>query len=153
IDGDGIELLRHAACRLDLPGDELAHVLQVDVAGHELREAVDHRDDRFAEIAVFHPRGAPQATGAGHGTAMGGGAGTVGRHRSVFRLVTYKRGRTRRTISDGGVAEDQIGNRRAKLAYGVAASASALTIRVSRPAHSAWPSAWSIWSCRTSMPR
>ena len=39
IDGDGVEFLGHAAGRLDLARDQLAEVLQVDVAGHELGEA------------------------------------------------------------------------------------------------------------------
>ena len=39
IDGDGVELLGHAAGRLDLPRDHLAQVLQVDMAGDELGEA------------------------------------------------------------------------------------------------------------------
>ncbi|MNL62532.1 hypothetical protein D3C87_1865610 [compost metagenome] len=50
------------------------------MAGHELGEGIDHRDDRLAEIAVLHAGGAPEATRAGHVAAMGGGAGTIGRH-------------------------------------------------------------------------
>ncbi len=66
IDGDGVELLRNAPCRLDLAGDQLAEILEVHVARHELREGIHHRDDRLAEIAVLHAGGAPQAAGAGH---------------------------------------------------------------------------------------
>jgi len=37
IDRDGVELLGHATGRLDLARDQLAQVLEVDVARHELR--------------------------------------------------------------------------------------------------------------------
>ena len=77
---DGVELLGDAAGCLDLACDQLAQILQVDVARHELGEAVDHRDDRLTEIAVLHARGAPQPARAGHITAMGRSAGTIGRH-------------------------------------------------------------------------
>jgi hypothetical protein len=81
---DGVELLGDAAGGLDLAGDELAQILQVHVARHELRERVHHRDDGLAEIGILHARGAPQAAGAGHVAAMGGGAGTIGRHRGIL---------------------------------------------------------------------
>ncbi len=55
IDGDGVELLGDAAGLLDLARDQLAEILQVDMARHELGEGVDHRDDRLAEIASFMP--------------------------------------------------------------------------------------------------
>ena len=74
VDRDRVELLGDAAGGLDLARDELAEVLQVDVARHELRERVHHRDDRLAEIAVLHAGGAPEPAGAGHVAAMGGGA-------------------------------------------------------------------------------
>ena len=81
VDGDGVELLGHTASRLDLAGDELAEVLQVDMARHELGEAVGNGDDRLAEVAVLHARRPPQAAGTGHVAAMGGGSGTICRHR------------------------------------------------------------------------
>src|SRR4051812_30600042 len=80
IDCDGVELLGDAASLLDLACDQLAEILQMDMAGYELREGVDDGDDRFAEILVGHAGGAPQATSAGHVAAMGGGAGAVGGH-------------------------------------------------------------------------
>ncbi len=40
IDRDGVELLGDAARRLDLARDQLAQVLEVDVARHELGEGV-----------------------------------------------------------------------------------------------------------------
>ena len=83
VDGDGVEFLGDAAGRLDLAGDQLAEVLQVHMAGHELGEGVDDGDDRLAEIAVLHAGGAPQAAGAGHVAAVGGGAGAIGGHGGV----------------------------------------------------------------------
>ncbi len=80
VDGDGVEFLGDAARRLDLARDQLAEVLQVDVAGHELGEGVDHGDDRLAEIAVLHAGGAPKAARAGHVAAVGGGAGAESGH-------------------------------------------------------------------------
>ena len=80
IDRDGVEFLGHAARRLDLARHQLAQVLQVHVAGHELGEGVDNGDDRLAEVAVLHAGGAPQGAGAGHVAAVGGGAGTIGGH-------------------------------------------------------------------------
>ena len=59
IDGDGVELLRDAARRLDLARDHLAKVFQVDVARYELGKAVDDRDDRLVPVIVGHPGGAP----------------------------------------------------------------------------------------------
>ncbi len=80
IDRDGVELLGDAAGLLDLARHQLAEILEVDMAGHELGEGVRHRDDRLAEIAVLHARGAPEAAGAGHVAAMGRGADTQLRH-------------------------------------------------------------------------
>ena len=59
IDRDSIEFLGDPACRLDFPCDELAKVLQVNMAGDELGEAVGDGDDRLAEILVLHARRAP----------------------------------------------------------------------------------------------
>ncbi len=56
------------------------------MAGHELGEGVDDGDDRLAEITVFHAGCAPESAGAGHIAAMGGGAGTVSRHRLVLAV-------------------------------------------------------------------
>jgi hypothetical protein len=75
VDGDGVEFLGDAAGLLDLARDQLAEVLQMHVARHELGEGVDHRDDRLAEILVLHAGGAPEAASAGHVAAVGGGAG------------------------------------------------------------------------------
>ena len=80
VDRDRVEFLGDAARRLDLAGDELAEVLQMDVAGHELGEGIDDRDDRLAEVAVLHAGGAPKPARAGHVAAVGGGAGTKSGH-------------------------------------------------------------------------
>ena len=80
IDRDGVEFLGDAAGLLDLPRHQLAEILEVDVARHELGEGVDHGDDRLAEIGILHARGAPEAAGAGHVAAMGGGARAIGWH-------------------------------------------------------------------------
>ena len=86
IDRDSIEFLGNPARRLDLARDHLAEVLEVDVPRHELGEGVDHGDDRLAEIAVLHARRPPQPARAGHVAAMGGSAGTIGRHFKGLRL-------------------------------------------------------------------
>jgi hypothetical protein len=80
VDGDGVELLGDAA-GLAISGDQLSQVLEVDVAGHELGEAVGDGHDRLAEVVVGHAGGAPQGARAGHVAAVGGGAGAVGGHR------------------------------------------------------------------------
>ncbi len=50
VDGDRVEFLGDTAGRFDLARDELAEILEVDVAGHELGEGIHHRNDRLAEI-------------------------------------------------------------------------------------------------------
>src|SRR5690606_5037139 len=60
VDGDRVELLGHATHALDLARHQLAEVLEVDVAGHELGERVGDGDDRLVEVAILHPGGAPQ---------------------------------------------------------------------------------------------
>ena len=89
VDGDGVELLGDAARRLDLARDELAEVLEVDVAGHELGEGIDHRDDRLAEVAVLHAGGAPKAARAGHVAAVRGGAGAQSGHGRRLRVRAW----------------------------------------------------------------
>ena len=80
VDRDGVEFLGYAARGLDLARDQLAEVLEVHVAGHELGEGIGDRDDRLAKIAVLHAGCAPKAARAGHVTAMGGSAGAIRRH-------------------------------------------------------------------------
>jgi hypothetical protein len=71
IDRDGVEFLGNTARSLNLARDHLAQILQVDMPRHELGEAVDHRDNRLAEIAILHPRRAPKPARACHIAAMG----------------------------------------------------------------------------------
>ena len=80
IDRDGVELFRNAAGLLDLACHQLAEILQVHVSRHELREGVDHRDDRLAEVFVRHAGRAPESSRAGHVAAVSGGTRAIGRH-------------------------------------------------------------------------
>ncbi len=80
VHGDGVEFLGYATGFLDLTSNQLAHVLQVDVAGNELGEGVGHGDDRLVEIFILHTSGAPQCAGTRHVAAGGGGLGTILRH-------------------------------------------------------------------------
>ena len=80
INRDGVELLGDAARLLDLARDELAEILQMHVARHELGEGIGHRDDRLAEIPVLHARGAPEPARASHVAAVGGGSGAIMGH-------------------------------------------------------------------------
>jgi hypothetical protein len=72
--------LRIAAGGLDLACDQLAHVLQMHMAGHELRERVGHCDDRLVEITILHAGGTPQHACAGRGRALGDFCRTVLAH-------------------------------------------------------------------------
>ena len=80
VDGDGVEFLGDAAGLFDLARDQLAKVLQMHMAGHELREGIGDGDDRLAEVLVLHAGGAPQAARASHVAAMSCRAGAIGRH-------------------------------------------------------------------------
>jgi hypothetical protein len=66
VDGDGVELAGDGARGCDLVGDQLAQVLEVDVAGNELRERVGDGDDRLAEVTVGHAGRTPQGACACH---------------------------------------------------------------------------------------
>ena len=83
VDRDGVELLGHTACLLDLARHQLPQVLEVHMPGHELGERVGDRDDRLVEVTFLHASGAPQCACAGHVAAVGGGAGAILRHRSL----------------------------------------------------------------------
>ena len=80
VDGDGVELLGDAAGLLDLTRHQLPEILQMDMAGHELGEGVDHGNDRLAEVPVLHPRRAPQPARAGHVAAVCGRSRAIGGH-------------------------------------------------------------------------
>ena len=87
IDRDRVELLGDAAGLFDLAGHQLAEILEVHVAGNELRERIHHRDDRLAEILVLHSGRAPEAAGARHVAAVRGGSGTIGWHGLVLGIT------------------------------------------------------------------
>ena len=75
VDGDRVELARHAAGRLDGFGDDLADRLQMGVAGDELGVGVGDRDDRLlADVLARDPCGAQQRAGAGHVATVGDSA-------------------------------------------------------------------------------
>jgi len=85
---DGVELLGDAARRFDLPRDQLPHVLEMDVAGHELGKGVGDGDDRLVEVVILHAGGAPQRAGTGHVATGGGGLGAVCGHRRIPRNLS-----------------------------------------------------------------
>ncbi len=74
VDGDRVELTRDATGGPHRLGDDLADVLEMDVAGHELGVRVRDGDDRLAEIGIGQAGGAPQGARAGCITSDGGGA-------------------------------------------------------------------------------
>ena len=62
VDGDGVELDAPAAGGVDHLLHALADVVQVDVPGDELREAVGDGDDRLLEVGVGHARSRARAS-------------------------------------------------------------------------------------------
>ena len=67
VDSDRVELFGNATCSFDLSCNELAHVLQVDVTGHELGEAIRHRNNWLVvEVLVGHAGRTPERTSARH---------------------------------------------------------------------------------------
>ena len=71
--GDGVEFLGDAAGSLYFAGDQLSHILEVNVTGYKLGEGIGNRDNRLFKIFVFHPCGAPESTCASHIASSGGG--------------------------------------------------------------------------------
>ncbi len=84
VDCDGVEFLGDTAGLLDFPRDQLAQILQVNVARHELGEGVGDGDDRLLEVFVLHAGSAPQGAGAGHVAAEGGCFRAVIRHDGIL---------------------------------------------------------------------
>ena len=66
VNSDGVKFLRNAACFANRSGDQVAHVLKVDVAGNELGVGVGDRDNRLAEIPIRHSGRTPERTCSGH---------------------------------------------------------------------------------------
>ena len=79
VDADGVEDERHAARLADALLDELADLVQVDVAGDDVDVAVADGDERLVEIVVAHAGGAQQAAMGGPGVAQ---LDDVGSHRN-----------------------------------------------------------------------
>jgi hypothetical protein len=71
VDRDRIELYAPATCGIDHLLYALADVVQVHVAGYELRKTVGDRDDGLFEIRILHAGGSPQGAGSRH-VATGG---------------------------------------------------------------------------------
>ena len=74
IDGDGVEFGRIASQPLDLGLDQLAGLMQVRMAGDELRKGIHHRDHRFSHLFRFHARCSPEGAGACHPASLEGDA-------------------------------------------------------------------------------
>ncbi len=70
VHADRVEDERHAARLADALLDELADLVQVDVAGNDVDVAVADGDERLAEIVVGHAGGAEQAAVGGAGVAQ-----------------------------------------------------------------------------------
>ena len=102
VDRDRVELLGDAARGLDLARDQLPHVLQVDVARHELREGIRDRDDRFAEIPILDAGGPPETPRAGHVATVGGGPGAISGHGSGLWREEFYEKRSIWQIEGGG---------------------------------------------------
>ena len=64
IDGYGVELPGNATCCLNGLGDQSAHLVQVDVAGNELREGIGDGHDGLAEVLTLDAGGTIESTGA-----------------------------------------------------------------------------------------
>ena len=72
VNGNGVELLRHAAGFADGIGHDVADVFEVDVAGDELGKGVGDGNDRLAKVALLGAGSAPQRARTGCLTANGG---------------------------------------------------------------------------------
>jgi hypothetical protein len=58
------------------------------MARHKLGKRIDHRNDGFLKVTVFHACGTPKRASSGHVAASGGGFGAVNRHDEVAFLQT-----------------------------------------------------------------
>ena len=70
VHADRVEDKRHAARLADALLDELADLVQVDVAGDDVDVAVADGDERLAEIVILQAGGAEQASMGGPGVAQ-----------------------------------------------------------------------------------
>ena len=83
IDRYRIKFLGDAAGLFDLPRHQLPQIFQVNVTGHKLGKGIGNGDDRLAEVAILDAGGPPQGASARHVAAVGGGAGTIVRHKEA----------------------------------------------------------------------
>ena len=60
IHGNGVEFFGNATSSFNFTRDQLTQIFEVNVTRYELREGIHHRNNRFAEIAIFHAGGAPE---------------------------------------------------------------------------------------------
>ena len=67
----GVEFRRIAAHALYLLFDNLSYLMQVSMSGDELRERVDHGDDGFSELFMFHASRHPKGACSCHFSAFG----------------------------------------------------------------------------------
>ena len=70
INSDGVKFLGDAASLTNRAGDQLTHVLQVHVTGHELGEGVRDSNNGLTEVVIAHAGGTPQGAGTSHVTAV-----------------------------------------------------------------------------------
>ena len=87
VDRNGVELFGHTTGFFDFPCDQLAHVLEMNMAGHKLGKGVGDGDNGFMKVFVFHPGGTPQGASTSHIPASGGGLGAINGHGSTLRLT------------------------------------------------------------------
>jgi hypothetical protein len=80
VDGDGVELARDPAGLAHGARHQLAQLLEVHVAGHELGVGVGDRDERLAEVGVGQAGGAPEGSRPGGVATLGGDARAQRRH-------------------------------------------------------------------------
>ncbi len=72
VDGDRIEFGCKAARFVDNFLHMLTDFMEMDMAGHQLGERIDDRDNRPAELLFFHAVGPPEAAGSCHSSSLGG---------------------------------------------------------------------------------
>ena len=84
------ELDADTASLFHFSGNQLAKVLQMDVARHKLCEGVGDGDDRLAEVVVLHAGRAPKAARTSHVAAVSGCSGTIrGHFRFSLRVQAF----------------------------------------------------------------
>ncbi len=129
VDGDGVELAGDRAGLPDRPRHDVADLAEVDVAGHELGEAVGNRDDGLAEVASGYTGRPEQGPGTGHVPAVSDRSRPEGGHgqtpitrrsafihgKSVVRPLRHRSQNVKRPapcsgagLSDGGLERSSV---------------------------------------------